>query len=86
MNGLQDWVLRFDIFMRFGKYWMTRNIVNEYYEDVNVWTISQILSKVDTTYENIKENGIVIAANGMFECTLFSSHCSVSWQFSRSVL
>eukprot|EP01083_Nonionella_stella_P090575 253014_1 len=83
MNGLQDWTVKFDIFMKFSKYWMVRNVANEYYADVNVWSLSQILSKVDTTYEDIKQNGIIIAANGRFECTLFSSHCSASWQFSR---
>ena len=85
MTGLADWIIRFDIFMKFGKYWMTRNIVNEYYQDINVWTINQILAEVGTTYENIKDNGIVIAANGIFECTLFSSHCKASWRFARFV-
>eukprot|EP01084_Bolivina_argentea_P134991 237947_1 len=83
MNGLEDWIITFDIFMKFSKYWMVRNIVNKYYQDVNVWNLSEILSKVNTTYEQIKNDGIIIAANGIFECTLFSSHCSASWQFSR---
>ncbi len=83
MQGLEDWVITFDIFMKFSKYWQVRNVVNEYYKDVNVWTLSEMLSKVDTTYDQIKNNGVIIAANGIFECTIFSSHCSASWQFSR---
>jgi len=85
MDGVQDWMIKFDIFMRFSKYWQDRQIVDQYYEDVNGWTVDSILAQedVETNYEAIKESGIMIVANGNVECTLLSTNCNVEWKFKR---
>ena len=85
VDGLEEWVVTFDIFMRFSKYWTDRNVADKYYADINVWTLGGILAKVGVRYQDIKETGIIIVANGKFECTIFSSSCDASWKFSRCV-
>jgi len=83
MEGVQDWVIKFDIFMRFSKYWQDRNVVDEYYAEVNVWTVDRMLKIVGAEWEKVRETGIIIAVNGNIECTLFSPRCDITWQISR---
>ena len=75
--------MTFDIFMRFSKYFTDRNIAEKYYNDINAWTLEQILAKVDVKYDDIKMNGIIIMINGEFECSIWFSSCHFIWQFVR---
>jgi len=83
MSGLDEWRIKFDIFMTFSRYYSERNVVNEYFADLNTWTVRELLGKVGADYDDIKMEGIIIAANGNFECTLLSSKCKAKWDFSR---
>lgn len=82
-ENINDLQITFDIYMKFSKYFQVRNIANKYYSEINIWNMSEILARVGTNYAEIKDTGIVIAAIGNFECTLFSDKCNGEWLFSR---
>jgi len=83
IEGINDWKIRFDITMKFPRFFQTRNMVNEYFNDTNIWYLDEILRKVNTNYDSIKENGILIQATGLFECSIFSRYCNKNWEFTR---